>query len=83
MGAARGPHDQYFYRFPQKIISGKISPPRFMLDSKQLVAAHIHSMTLEMINLKLESGFGKFVDLEKDGYPILPDYKHDMECACH
>jgi superfamily II DNA/RNA helicase/ribosomal protein L37AE/L43A len=79
VGSARGPHDQYFYRFPEKIISGKISPPRFMLDSRQLVSAHIHSMVLERISLKLENGFGKFLDLEKDGYPILPDYRQDLD----
>ena len=26
-GIARGPHDQYFYRFPEKIVSGKITSP--------------------------------------------------------
>jgi ATP-dependent helicase YprA (DUF1998 family) len=30
-GTHRGPHDQYFYRNPEKIIAGKISPPRFLL----------------------------------------------------
>jgi superfamily II DNA or RNA helicase/rRNA maturation protein Nop10 len=78
VGSARGPHDQYFYRFPQKIIAGKIATPRFMLDSKQLIKSHIHSLILELINLKLENGFGKILDLEKDGYPMLPDYKSDL-----
>jgi hypothetical protein len=78
VGSARGPHDQYFYRFPEKIISGKIATPRFMLDSQQLIKSHIHSLILQVINMKLENGFGKILDLEKEGYPILPDYKKDL-----
>jgi superfamily II DNA or RNA helicase/uncharacterized CHY-type Zn-finger protein len=79
VGATRGPHDQYFYRFPDKIISGRIVPPRFMLDSKQLISTHIHSLILETIRMKLESGFGKIIDVEKPGYPIFPDYRTELE----
>jgi very-short-patch-repair endonuclease len=78
VGMTRGPHDQYFYRFPQKIVSGKIATPRFMLDSQQLIKSHIHSLILQVIDMKLESGFGKILDLEKQGYPIFPDYKKDL-----
>ena len=78
VGAARGPHDQYFYRFPEKIISGKITPPRFMLDNKQLITAHIHSLILETIENKFPNGFGKILDITIPGYPMLPDFKNDL-----
>ena len=83
VGAARGPHDQYFYRFPEKIISGRIAPPRFMLDNQQLVVSHIHSIILETlqkdpIKMKLEPGFGTILDLDKAEFPMLPDYKKNL-----
>ena len=79
VGSARGPHDQYFYRFPEKIISGKIVPPRFMLESKQLISNHIHSLILETIKTKLQGGIGKMLDVEKSGYPMFADYRSELE----
>ena len=77
-GIARGPHDQYFYRFPEKIVSGKITSPRFMLDNKQLVTTHLHSLILETMETKLEAGIGKFLDMEKTDYPLLPDFRSNL-----
>ena len=78
IGSSRGPHDQYFYRFPDKIISGRITPPRFMLDNQQLITSHIHSLIFETIQMKLMSGFGKILDVDEDGCPMLPDYKKNL-----
>ena len=77
-GIARGPHDQYFYRFPEKIVSGKITSPRFMLDNKQLITTHLHSLILETMETKLETGMGKILDLEEPNYPMMPDYKASL-----
>jgi hypothetical protein len=41
-----GPHDQYFFRFPEKMIAGRIATPRFLLDNEALVVAHLHSLIL-------------------------------------
>ena len=41
-----GVHDQYFFRFPEKIVAGRIAPPRFLLDNEALVASHLHSIVL-------------------------------------
>ncbi len=48
-GAARGPHDQYFYRYPERMISGRVSAPRFLLDNERLIASHIHALILEVL----------------------------------
>ena len=49
VGSRRGPHDQYFYRYPAKMISGKIASPRFLMDNPMLIRAHIHALILEII----------------------------------
>jgi hypothetical protein len=81
VGSRRGPHDQYFYRYPRKIISGEISPPRFLLDNKTLVTAHIHSLILETISTKVNQNIGEILDLDKENLPLRPEFKSDLEDA--
>ena len=79
VGSARGPHDQYFYRFPERMISGAIAVPRFRLDNRDLVRAHIHSLVLEIMGLK---GAQKLAGKPKDllnlaiaGFPLYADWE--------
>ena len=41
-----GPHDQHFFRFPDRMIAGKIAAPRFNTDNEALVRAHMHSVVI-------------------------------------
>jgi ATP-dependent helicase YprA (DUF1998 family) len=81
VGSRRGPHDQYFYRYPQHIISGEISPPRFLLDNKTLVTSHIHSLILETIEIKIPQKIGEILDIDQDGLPIKAAFRSDLEAA--
>jgi len=79
VGSARGPHDQYFYRFPEKMIAGAIAAPRFRLDNQALITAHIHALVLETLGLKgAEKLPGKpqdLLDLSQGGVPLYPDWR--------
>ncbi|MFQ5352314.1 MAG: helicase-related protein, partial [Candidatus Binatia bacterium] len=78
VGFARGPHDQYFYRFPEKMIAGAIAAPRFRLDNQTLISAHVHSLVLETMGLKgAERLPGKprsLVDLDGGEFPLYADW---------
>jgi hypothetical protein len=82
-GTARGPHDQYFYRYPEKIVAGEISPPRFLLDNRRLVRTHIHALMLELLahraQLKLYAKPKQLLNLEEEGFPLFADYRSDLE----
>lgn len=79
VGARRGPHDQYFYKNPDKIISGKITPPRFMLDNKKLIRAHLHSLIIEEIDTKLPAKPREILDIDsEEGIPIFESVKADI-----
>lgn len=39
-------HDQYFFKRPERIIAGKITAPRFLLDNKALLEAHTNAIVL-------------------------------------
>jgi len=85
VGSSRGPHDQYFYRYPGKIISGKISAPRFMLDNQKLIRTHINAIILETLrerqfgDFKFPNGFGEILNINSPGYPIFPDFREAIE----
>ncbi|MBN1247611.1 MAG: DEAD/DEAH box helicase [Anaerolineae bacterium] len=91
VGSARGPHDQYFYRFPEKMIAGAIAAPRFRLDNQALLTTHIHALVLETMGLLgAERLPGKPVDLldlaqsqGREGglllFPLYPDWRAAYE----
>ncbi|MGB0096632.1 MAG: helicase-related protein, partial [Solirubrobacteraceae bacterium] len=39
-------HDQYFFRRPQRMVSGQVAPPQLDLASEDLVRAHVHAIWL-------------------------------------
>ncbi|MCG3207816.1 MAG: DEAD-box ATP-dependent RNA helicase CshA [Anaerolineae bacterium] len=77
VGSFRGPHDQYFYRTPAKIIAGAISPPRFLLDNEPLIRTHIHALVLETLaqraqtadSVKLSARPAEMLDIDTPGKP--------------
>ena len=80
VGSRRGPHDQYFYRYPEKIIAGKISVPRFLLNNENLIRAHLHSLILETITMKIPQKINGIIDFNKpDTLPLFPDKIEDIE----
>lgn len=79
VGSARGPHDQYFYRFPEKMIAGAIAAPRFRLDNQTLITTHIHALVLETLGLKgaekLPSRPQELLDLNQSQFPLYADWR--------
>lgn len=81
VGLARGPHDQYFYRHPEKIIAGEVAAPRFLLDNRALVTTHIHALVLEYIQMPLGGAPKEVVDHEdiEHGYPLRDSVRASLE----
>jgi len=81
-GYARGPHDQYFYQFPERIVAGRIVPPRFLLDNDALIKRHINALILETIHFKLPTKIQEIMQItESEDLPleIFPDFIKDLE----
>jgi len=79
-GFAKGPHDQYFYNAPEKIVSGKITAPNFLLDNKKLISKHIHSAIIETLSFKMPYKIREIIDLRKEAenYPFYDSFKNDV-----
>lgn len=84
VGSHRGPHDQYFYKNPEKIISGRITAPRFLLDNRLLLQTHMHSLILETLGRehKLPSKPAEILNLDSSpNFPIFPDLSDELHSA--
>ncbi len=46
--AGRSPHDQYYFREPNKMVAGVVAPPRIDIRNRDLVRSHIHAIWLEL-----------------------------------
>ena len=46
-------HDQYFFRRPTLMVSGKIKPPRIDLTNEDLIRSHVHAIWLAETGMSL------------------------------
>jgi hypothetical protein len=69
-------HDQYYFKNPSLMVSGKVTPPRFDLANEDLIKAHIHALWLSNSNLDLGSNLTCLIDVRDDN-PTLA-LNHDL-----
>ncbi len=68
--ATGSPHDQYFFKRPDRMVAGGVAPPRMDLANEDLVRAHIHAIWLAETRQDLGTSLKDILDLTK--YPELP-----------
>ncbi|MGH8996455.1 MAG: DEAD/DEAH box helicase, partial [Acidimicrobiales bacterium] len=73
-------HDQYFFRRPTLMVSGKVHPPRLDLANEDLVRSHVHAIWLAEAHLHLGRSLSDVLDVT--GTPptlaLLPDKADDL-----
>ncbi len=57
------PHDQYFFKRPEQMVAGAVSPPRLDLSNEELVRAHIHALWLHETGADLKQSMRDVLDL--------------------
>lgn len=71
--AGRSPHDQYYFREPNQMVSGSVAPPRIDIRNRDLVRSHVHAIWMEMAKPDLGKTLTTVVDLSPaDGKFPLP-----------
>jgi ATP-dependent helicase YprA (DUF1998 family) len=60
------PHDQYYFRRPDRMVAGIVAPPRIELANEDLLQSHIHAIWLDEANLKLDPSLGSIVDISSE-----------------
>lgn len=56
-------HDQYFFRRPQLMVSGQVTPPRLDLANEDLVRSHVYALWLTESGLNLGRSLVDVLDL--------------------
>ncbi|MCY0989465.1 DEAD/DEAH box helicase [Nannocystis sp. ILAH1] len=63
---ATSPHDQYFFRRPEKMVAGVVSTPRIDLGNEDLLRAHVHAIWVAEADLDLGDSLGQILDIAGD-----------------
>ncbi len=64
--SAGSSHDQYFFKRPDLMVAGSVTPPRLDLQNEDLVRSHVHAMWLTASRLKLGSSMQDVLEVEGD-----------------
>ena len=74
-------HDQYFFRRPTLMVSGKVNPPRLDLTNEDLLRAHVHAIWLSESGMDLGSSLKDILDLsgESPSLELLPSKRADVD----
>ena len=51
--SAGSPHDQYFFKRPERMVAGVVSAPQVDLTNEDLIRAHVHAVWLAEVRLSL------------------------------
>jgi len=74
----RSPHDQYFFKNPEKMVSGVVDPPVLDLGNEELILSHLHSVWLAETGQKLNESIAGILDRNEEKLPLLPELVQTM-----
>ncbi|RCK72738.1 MAG: Helicase, C-terminal:Type III restriction enzyme, res subunit:DEAD/DEAH box helicase, N-terminal [Anaerolineae bacterium] len=60
------PHDQYYFKRPESMVGGAVSPPRIDLANEDLVRSHVQAIWLAESGLDLGTSLKDLLDLSGD-----------------
>ena len=77
------PHDQYFFKRSNLMVSGNVVPQKFDITNEELVRAHLHSVWIAKTFLDLGVSVLEFLDVanQRDNYPILESKKSQLQLS--
>ncbi len=75
--SAGSPHDQYFFKHPDLMVAGAVTPPRLDLTNEELIKSHIHAIWLEEAGVSLGKSLKDILDVSGDNpsFELLPSVK--------
>lgn len=75
------PHDQYFFRRPDRMVAGAVTPPRLDLANEDLIRAHVQGLWLAETGMSLGRSLRDLLDLSgsEPTLELLPSVRSDVE----
>jgi ATP-dependent helicase YprA (DUF1998 family)/very-short-patch-repair endonuclease len=73
-------HDQYFFKRPERMVSGRVATPRLDLANEDLIRSHIHALWLAETRVDLKRSLRDILDLEGENptLKLLPSVSTTM-----
>lgn len=73
-------HDQYFFKRPERMVSGRVATPRLDLANEDLIRSHIHGLWLAETKVDLKRSLRDILDLEGETptLKLLPSISTQM-----
>ena len=81
--AAGSPHDQYYFHHRDEMVSGAVHPPMLDLTNEELVRSHLQAVWLETLEMELPGSIPEILELEREGYPLKPEYRERIHDAAY
>jgi len=77
------PHDQYFFKRPERMVAGAVTPPRLDLTNQDLLRAHVHAIWLAEARIDLGETLKDILDLSGTAptLDLLPDKQKDVDAS--
>src|SRR5690606_9011476 len=79
--SAQGPHDQYFFRDPKKMVHGEVRPPLLDLSNRELVDSHLRATWLACTEQPLPGSIAELLVLTNPERPLRAELKEPMAAA--
>jgi len=75
------PHDQYFFKRPERMVAGAVTPPRLDLSNEDLLRAHIHAIWLAETGIDLKDTLKEILAMTGDPplLELLPEIRHQAD----
>jgi ATP-dependent helicase YprA (DUF1998 family)/very-short-patch-repair endonuclease len=75
------PHDQYFFRRPDLMVAGQVTPPRLDLANEDLVRAHVQAIWLAATGASLGQSLKDVLDVTGDApsLALLPSLRANLD----
>lgn len=75
------PHDQYFFRRPERMVAGAVTPPRLDLANEDLIRAHVQAIWLAETGMSLGKSLRDLLDLSgsEPTLDLLPSIRDAVE----
>lgn len=70
--SSQGPHDQYFFREPQRMVHGQVNAPTLDLANQDLIQSHAQATWLAATRAKLGDSIKSLVEVAQPALPIKP-----------
>ncbi len=71
------PHDHYYFKRPELMVSGAVTPPRIDMTNEDLIRSHVQAIWLAESGLSLGTSLKDLQDLSDPSKPTLLDFVQD------